>query len=86
MLIVAITLFKNNFKDKGQCFPDIAEDHFIINIYKEDKQKLQDEIIEEKLDKEIETKLTKRIEKNNELINKVNNNCNSEIEMTNTVE
>lgn len=81
----SITLFKNNFKDKGQCFPDVAEDHFIINIYKEDTKK-EDEISEEKLDKETETELEKTIEKNNELINKVNENSNIEIEMSNTVE
>ena len=81
----SITLFKNNFKDKEQCFPDIAEDHFIINIYKEDI-KVEDEISEEKLDKETETELEKTIEKNNELINKVNENSNIEIEMSNTVE
>jgi len=82
----SITLFKNNFKNKGQCFPDIAEDHFIINIYKEDTKKVEDETTEEKIDKETETELEKTIEKKNELINKVNKNSNSEIEMTNTVE
>ena len=82
----SITLFKNNFKDKGQCFPDIAEDHFIINIYKEDTKIVEDETTEEKLDKETETELEKTIEKKNESINKVNENSNSEIEMTNTVE
>lgn len=82
----SITLFKNNFKDKGQCFPDIAEDQFIINIYKEDIKKIEDEISEEKLDKETETELEKTIEKKNKLINKVNENSNSEIEMTNNVE
>lgn len=75
----SITFFKNNFKDKGQCFPDIAEDHFIINIYKEDAKIVEDETTEEKLDKEIETELVKTIEKKNELINKVNKNSNSEI-------
>lgn len=82
----SITLFKNNFKDKDQCFPDIAEDHFIINIYKEDTKKEEDEISEEKLDKETETELEKTIKKNNELINKVNENSNIEIEMSNRVE
>jgi hypothetical protein len=82
----SITLFKNNFKDKDQCFPDIAEDHFIINIYKEDTKREEDETTEEKLDKETETELEKTIEKKNELINKVNENSNSEIEMTNNVE
>jgi len=82
----SITLFKNNFKNKGQCFPDIAEDHFIINIYKEDTKKLEDQISEEKIDKETETELEKIIEKNNELIHKVNEKSNSEIEMNNTVE
>ena len=82
----SITLFKNNFKDKNQCFPDIAEDHFIINIYKEDTKKVEDEISEEKLDKETETELEKTIKKNNELINKVNENSNIEIEMSNRVE
>ena len=82
----SITLFKNNFKDKGQCFPDIALDHFIINIYKEHTKKVEDETTEEKIDKETETELEKTIEKKNELINKVNKNSNSEIEMTNTVE
>ena len=72
----SITLFKNNFKNKGQCFPDIAEDHFIINIYKEDTKKLEDEISEEKLDKEIERELEKTIEKKNKLIHKVNENSN----------
>ncbi len=82
----SITLFKNNFKDKDQCFPDIAEDHFIINIYKEDTKKEENEISEEKLDKETETELEKTIKKNNELINKVNENSNIEIEMSNRVE
>ena len=82
----SIILFKNNFKGKGQCFPDVAEEHFIINIYKEDAEKEEDEISEEKLDKETETELEKTIEKRNELINKVNENLNSEIELTNTVE
>jgi len=82
----SITLFKNNFKDKEQCFPDIAENHFIINIYKEHIKKVEDEISEEKLDKETARKLEKTIEKKNELINKVNENSNNEIEMTNTVE
>ena len=81
----SITLFKNNFKDKDQCFPDIAEDHFIINIYKE-AIKVEDEISEEKLDKETETELEKTIEKKNEFINKINQNSNSEIEMTDNVE
>lgn len=73
----SITLFKNNFKDKNQCFPDIAEDHFIINIYKEDTKKEEDEISEEKLDKETETELEKTIEKNNKLIHTVNQISNS---------
>ena len=82
----SITLFKNNFKDKEQCFPDIAEDHFIINIYKEDTKKEDTKKVEEKLDKETETELEKTIEKKNELINKINENSNIEIEMNNTVE
>ena len=82
----SITLFKNNFKGKGQCFPDVAEDHFIINIYKEDTEKEEEETTEEKLDKETARELEKTIEKKNELINKVNENSNNEIEMTNTVE
>jgi len=82
----SISLFKNNFKGKGQCFPDVAEDHFIINIYKEDTEKEEEETTEEKLDKETARELEKTIEKKNELINKVNENSNNEIEMTNTVE
>lgn len=82
----SISLFKNNFKGKGQCFPDVAEEHFIINIYKEDTEKEEEETTEEKLDKETARELEKTIEKKNELINKVNENSNNEIEMTNTVE
>ena len=88
----SITLFKNNFKNKGQCFPDITEEQFIINIYKEETKKLEEaENNEHKIDKidketETETELEKTIEKNNELIHKINKNSNSEIEMSNTVE
>lgn len=88
----SITLFKNNFKNKGQCFPDIAEDQFIINIYKEETKNLEheknveDEKNEEKLDNEREIEVEKNVEKKNELANKVNENSNSEIEMANSVE
>lgn len=86
----SITLFKNNFKDKGQCFPDIAEEQFIINIYKEETKNIEEEENNEhkidKIDKEIETELEKTIERNNELINKVNEKSNNEIEISNIVE
>lgn len=66
----SINLFKNNFKNKGQCFPDIAEDQFIINIYKEDIESIENKL---NLDNKIETEVKKTIEKNNELINKIMN-------------
>lgn len=81
----SITLFKNNFKNKGQCFPDAAEERFIINIYKEDTKK-EDETTAEKIDKETERELEKTIEKNNELINKINETSNRLVKITNTEE
>jgi hypothetical protein len=56
----SITLFKNNFKDKEQCFPDIAEEHFIINICKEHTKRVEDETTEEKLNNETERELEKQ--------------------------
>ena len=62
----------------------------IINIYKEETKNIEEEENNEhkidKIDKEIETELEKTIERNNELINKVNEKSNNEIEISNIVE
>jgi hypothetical protein len=57
----SISLFKNKFKNKGQTFPDIAEEQFIIEIYKEENQEEANE----------ERKDTKRMERNKELEEKI---------------
>ena len=38
LLIITQYLFKEKFKNSEQCYPDVAEDAFIINIYKEYKK------------------------------------------------
>tara|TARA_B100001248_G_C27352500_1_gene442065 strand:- start:420 stop:1160 length:741 start_codon:yes stop_codon:yes gene_type:complete len=64
----SIDLFKKTFKDSNQCYPDIAEEEFIINVYK-DVNKENKENKENK-----HTKNNKKIDVNKKLIEVLDNN------------
>ena len=72
----SINVFKQTFKDSEQCYPDVAEDAFIINIYKADKEHKDNkeykkiEIEEIQLAKNANKKLIELINNNEILENK----------------
>ena len=70
----SICLFKEKFKNSNQCYPDVAEDEFIINIYKQDPD--DDDEEEKKIIKE-EIELIDNT--NKKLIEVINNNENLEV-------
>tara|TARA_B100001093_G_C26650448_1_gene937235 strand:- start:68 stop:829 length:762 start_codon:yes stop_codon:yes gene_type:complete len=75
----SICLFKEKFKNSEQCYPDVAEDAFIINIYQEDDK--EDDKEEKKIVKE-EIELIDNT--NKKLIEVISNNENLEVNMATT--
>ena len=76
----SISLFKEKFKNSEQCYPDIAEDAFIINIYKEYKKQKENE---EKEEKELVKKEIELINYNNKNLMEVRSNINLEVNQAN---
>ena len=75
----SISLFKEKFKNSKQSYPDIAEDAFIINIFKENEEEDEDEkkIVKEEIELIDST--------NKKLIQVISNNENLEVNQGNSL-
>lgn len=78
----SIALFKSRFSGNGQAVPDVAEDRFIINVYKkpveeEAKEKVEEEVEEDVNPGDIENQKSGI----NQPVNTVSAVCNNQVEV-----
>ena len=66
---LSVNLFKSKFDKDKQSFPDIAEDAFIINIYKEEEQNDEDDDETEEKDNKVVSNKNLEIEVQSSTIN-----------------
>ena len=79
----SIALFKSRFSGNGQAVPDVAEDRFIINVY---KKPVVEEEAKEKVEEEVEKDVNPRDIENqksgiNQPVNTVSVVCNNQVEV-----
>ena len=82
----SISLFKEKFKNSEQSYPDIAEDAFIINIFKEEEKEEKEEKEELEENKKVKEEIQLINNSSKKLIEVKSSNLNLEVnEATNSI-